>query len=1119
MRINTYSFFSIIILIGAFLFLPNIVGATYGDVSVYTGSVIGGNGENKTSAFFDFPEDLVRSSGGEWFVADTYNNVIRKINTSGIVSTFAGSGSFGSADGAAGTAQFALPRGITIATDGTIYVADTDNSRIRKITSTGTVSTIVSSGLSKPYGVKVYGSYVYIADSGNNSIKRVSTSGGSLTTLTSSLSDPSRMDISVDGTKLYVADNGNHRVVSVSTSNGAIEVIAGSGIAGYKEGVGSSAQFENVWGVKLNGNDLYVSDHDNWTIDRIRKINISTKLTSLIYQDTTQTQMIYPAGLEYYAGYVYTVNAGLGTIHYFNVNNGADNGLFAGSDRFGNRNGNISTALFGRPYDLVRTHDGNYLYVAENNKIRKVDINNQTVQTVSHVIGSSVDNYRGEGTDEDALAVRFSTIQGITINSTGTRLYVADRWNNRIRGINLTASPISSFLVSGAGLINTTGSDSNGYAEGTRCSETIQTTGVSGCSYFKSPTGIVISPDNQYLYVSDTGNNRIRKVRISDGQTWLIAGSGTAGYTNGSGANAQFNRPFGLAIDASGSNLYVADSYNHVIRKINLSNNEVTTLVGAGSAGYREAIGTSAYLSYPVNLAMGSDGILFFSDSGSFRVRQVNVNTGLTKLVAGSGIRGFKTGSSETAQFNSLGGLSVDSTNNILYLADGWNDTIFQIDIAGSAPYSDPAPGLTGVSPDRVNPAWDNGSGLLVKVEGLNFSYGLITYFGDFQSEKSYVQSGTSLAAKLPLTQMQPGWYDITVINLDGQLITLERALGITNSSGEVPNVYFEYSGKTSDTTAGNSDPVVDGTSFFSYASTLRGGYHLASGNIIGSSDSEIVVGTGEGMAPQVRVFDGNGTVKAQFFAYDSNLRNGVTVTACDVNGDGYEEIVTAQGHGGWPLVRIFDGYGKVINNGFYVLDGKFTGGVNLACGDIHGDGISEIVVAAMRGGGPQVMVYNLQGRAFANFMAYDPNFRGGINVATADADGDGADEIITGPQYGAPHIQTFQIRANNIHHLSPGFMAFNTDYRGGVSVAGVDTDGDGTKEIIVGVGDNATPFVKVYNIHEQSLKEFFVFPNSFLGGVNLTGGDVDGDGADELIVMPRGNGAPQVRIINVDEV
>ncbi len=314
-------------------------------------------------------------------------------------------------------------------------------------------------------------------------------------------------------------------------------------------------------------------------------------------------------------------------------------------------------------------------------------------------------------------------------------------------------------------------------------------------------------------------------------------------------------------------------------------------------------------------------------------------------------------------------------------------------------------------------------------------------------------------------------------------------------------------------------DPVVEAQSFFAYAPGLVGGFKLSGGNVIGNDNDEIIIGTAEKSAPQIRVFDGDGNVVSQFFAYDSTLRNGVSVSACDVNGDGYEEIITAQGKGGWPLVKIFDGYGNVINQGFYVLDGKFTGGVNLSCGDINGDGISEIVVAAMAGGGPHVLVYDLNGRALANFMAYDSGFRGGINVSTIDMDGDGKDEIVTGPQFGAPHIQIFQIRKNEIHRLSPGFMAFNLDYRGGVDVGGVDIDGDGVKELLVGVGENATSFVKVYNIKEQIRNEFYAFPSSYLGGVQVGGADVDNDGVEEIIVVPRSNGGPQVRIIEPSDI
>ena len=273
-------------------------------------------------------------------------------------------------------------------------------------------------------------------------------------------------------------------------------------------------------------------------------------------------------------------------------------------------------------------------------------------------------------------------------------------------------------------------------------------------------------------------------------------------------------------------------------------------------------------------------------------------------------------------------------------------------------------------------------------------------------------------------------------------------------------------------------------------------------------------------MAPQVRVFNGSGQVQGQFFAYASSLRHGVRVAACDTNGDGTEEIVTIPGPGGRPQVKIFSASGAEIGSPFYALDGRFSGGSYLACGDTDGDGVKEILVSAGRGGGAQVIVYNSAGRVMANFFAYNKaTFRGGIKIATADIDGDAKDEIIVGPELGAPHIQIFKIKTNSIALLSPGFFAFSRDYRGGVSVAGVDTDGDGVKEILVGVGDSATSLVKVFNVREQQQKQFYVYAKSFLGGVNIAGGDVGGDGADELLVIPRGSGGPQVKIIDVDEV
>ncbi|MFC1687853.1 FG-GAP-like repeat-containing protein [Patescibacteria group bacterium] len=308
--------------------------------------------------------------------------------------------------------------------------------------------------------------------------------------------------------------------------------------------------------------------------------------------------------------------------------------------------------------------------------------------------------------------------------------------------------------------------------------------------------------------------------------------------------------------------------------------------------------------------------------------------------------------------------------------------------------------------------------------------------------------------------------------------------------------------------------PFVKGQSFLGYNPTIRGGYQISAGNISGDDKEEIIVGTGNAMGPHVRIFNDKGEFLTHFFAYEQELRNGVSVLACQVDGSGYEEIVTSQGSGGEPIVKIFNGDGKIIHEGFSVLDGAFSGGLNLACGDINGDGLSEIIVTAKQGGGPHVVAYNANGHVVANFMAYGSEFRGGISVTALDTDGDGKDEIITGPRNGTPHIQTFQVRNGEIKRLSPGFFAFSPDYRNGVDVTAADTNGDGKKELVVGVGAGSKPLVKVFNTRMELQHQFFAYGSDFFGGLHLGAGDVNNDGADEIVIVPRSQGGPQVRII-----
>ena len=272
---------------------------------------------------------------------------------------------------------------------------------------------------------------------------------------------------------------------------------------------------------------------------------------------------------------------------------------------------------------------------------------------------------------------------------------------------------------------------------------------------------------------------------------------------------------------------------------------------------------------------------------------------------------------------------------------------------------------------------------------------------------------------------------------------------------------------------------------FEAYGQNFRGGASVTSGDVDGDGMAEIITGAGFTGGPHVRIFDQAGNVKRQFFAYHPNFRGGVNVAAGDVDGDGIDEIITGAGFTGGPHVRIFDTYGR-LKGQFFAYNKNFRGGVNVAAGDVDGDGITEIITGAGVGGGPQVRIFDLRGNVKGQFFAYDENFRGGVRVAVADIDGGVArrkDEIITAPgQGGGPHIRVFDNKAN----LKAQFFAYNKNFRGGVDVEAEDIDQDGLAEIITGAGPGGTPHVRVFELNGKLLGSFLAYENDFSGGVSV---------------------------------
>jgi hypothetical protein len=278
-------------------------------------------------------------------------------------------------------------------------------------------------------------------------------------------------------------------------------------------------------------------------------------------------------------------------------------------------------------------------------------------------------------------------------------------------------------------------------------------------------------------------------------------------------------------------------------------------------------------------------------------------------------------------------------------------------------------------------------------------------------------------------------------------------------------------------------------------------------------------VAPGNGGAPRVQVYDTNGVTKiADFFAYEVEFRGGVQIAVGDVTGDGIPDIVTGTGIGGGPVVRVFDGVTFGLISSFFAYEETFRGGVQVAVGDMDGDGIDEIITGVGDGGGPVVKVFQLNGTLLKSFAAYEISFRGGVNVAAGDLDGDGKDEIITGAgNTGGPVVKAFKYPALT---LFTSFLAYEETFRGGVNVAAGDVDGDGQVEIVTGTGFTGGTRLRSFDgktaAPELSVPAFGldrVTQQPLRNGFHVTTRDIDGDGIDDILAASGPDFTPQVNV------
>lgn len=178
------------------------------------------------------------------------------------------------------------------------------------------------------------------------------------------------------------------------------------------------------------------------------------------------------------------------------------------------------------------------------------------------------------------------------------------------------------------------------------------------------------------------------------------------------------------------------------------------------------------------------------------------------------------------------------------------------------------------------------------------------------------------------------------------------------------------------------------------YTSKFKGEISTALVDFDNNGKYEIITGAGKGGGPQVQIISNEGALLGTFFAYDKKFRGGVNVAGGNIGGDAKPEIVTGPGAGLEPEVRIYSPNGKLYSK-FLAYDKKFKGGVNVAVGDVNGDGRNEIVTGAGAGGGPEIRIFDIYGKLIKKFMAYDKTIKTGVKVIVEDINNDGIDEIL----------------------------------------------------------------------------------------------------------------------------
>ena len=642
-----------------------------GQLTVYAGGGFDGLGDGgpATSAELCDPQGIAFDTSGNLFIADECNDRVRRVDAiTHVITTVAGNGTVGfSGDGGPATAAtLHCPDSVAVDSSGNLFIADGCNLRVRRVDATTQVITTVAGG----------GTVGSVGDGGP---------------ATSASLGP--IDVAVDRAgNLFIADYGNLRVRRVDAATQVITTVVGDGTFGYSGdgGPATSAEMRFPTGVRVDSaGNLFIDDSYNGTA--IRRVDAATQVISTIAGTGTQTCQITPscfsgdggpatsAEINEAEGIALDSAGNLYIADTFNyrvrrvdaatqvIDTIAGNGTtYFGGD------GSLATSAQVSPGAVALDSAGNLL-IGDAGRVRRVDAGTQIITT-----------YAGGGTDPFADGVpAVSALLGVfSIALDRSENLFISSGVNVVRRVDAAAQTIATVA----------GQNSEACYP---CLGSFGDGGPATSAWLDHPEGLAVDQAGN-LFVADWGNFKIRRVDATTQVITTVAGNGTPGFSGDGGpATAATlgaeHGPLGVALDGAG-NLFIADGSFHRIRRVDAATGIITTVAGTGSPGGFSGDGgpaTSAQLFGPGGVVVDSAGNLFIADSGNNRIRRVDAATGVITTVVGNGTFGFN-GDGElatSAELAAPSNVALDSSGN-LFIADSFNNRIREVVMSNQGPQS-----------------------------------------------------------------------------------------------------------------------------------------------------------------------------------------------------------------------------------------------------------------------------------------------------------------------------------------------------------------------------------------------------------------------------------------------